>query len=259
MNIEEMKRKKKELGYTYEQIADASGVPLGTVQKIFGGVTASPRYDTLRALEKVFVMSENTYVREPIAAYDLGGQGGRTLKDYLELPEDKRAELIDGVIYDMASPTAEHQLLVGQVYSQLNDYIRREKGTCMPFSPPIDVQLDCDERTIVQPDLLVVCDREKIWRQCIYGAPDFIIEVLSQSTKKKDMFIKLQKYMEAGVREYWMVDPDKRKVIVYDFEHDDYPVLYGVDVKVPVRIFDGECVIDFKEIYEYISFLYERS
>lgn len=70
------------------------------------------------------------------------------------------------------------------------------------------------------------------------------------------MFTKLAKYKEAGVREYWLVDPDKKKVLVYDLEHEELPIVYGFDSKVPVMIFGGECVIDFAEIYEYISFLY---
>lgn len=258
MNVEEMKKKKKELGYTYEQIADASGVPLGTVQKIFGGVTSSPRYNTLRALEKVFEIPENVFVREPEAAYGGRLQGGYTLKDYLLLPEEQRVELIDGVFYDMSSPTAGHQLVAAQMYVQLNDCIKRNKGLCMPFIAPMDVQLDCDDKTVVQPDVMVVFDREKIHQQRIYGAPDFVIEILSQSTKKKDMFIKSQKYMNAGVREYWIVDPDKKKVIVYDFENDDYPVIYGFDTKIPVSIFDKTCSIDFGTIKEYIAFLYEH-
>ena len=73
----------------------------------------------------------------------------------------------------------------------------------MPIASPIDVQLNCDDKTMVQPDVLVVCDREKVIRRCIYGAPDFIIEILSLTSRKKDMFTKLAKYKEAGVREYW--------------------------------------------------------
>ena len=119
---------------------------------------------------------------------------------------------------------------------------------------PLDVQLNCDNTTIVQPDVLVVCDRSKVRNRYICGAPDFIVEILSKSTKKKDMFIKTEKYMNAGVREYWVVDPDRKQIIVYDFEHDEYPLIYGFDAKVPVFIFGGECMVDFAQIYEYMSF-----
>ena len=81
----------------------------------------------------------------------------------------------------------------------------------MPMIAPMDVQLDCDEKTMVEPDVLIVCDRDKIVNRCVYGAPDFIIEILSNSTKKKDSVIKLNKYLNAGVREYWMIDPTKKE------------------------------------------------
>ena len=105
---------------------------------------------------------------------------------------------------------------------------------------------------------MIVCDRDKIIRRCIYGTPDFIIEVLSPSTSKKDSTIKLKKYKTAGVREYWMIDPDKKKVVVYDWRKSEIPTVYGFDSKVPVGIFEGECELDFAEIYQEIAFLYEK-
>ena len=93
-------------------------------------------------------------------------------------------------------------------------HVLDKKGACLPMISPIDVQLDCDDKTMVEPDVVIVCDRDKIINRCIYGVPDFIIEVLSKSTKKKDSVIKLNKYLNAGVREYWMIDPMKKKVIV---------------------------------------------
>ena len=127
----------------------------------------------------------------------------------------------------------------------------------MPFVAPVDVQLDKDNRTMVQPDVLVVCDQSKMKEHCVYGAPDFVVEVLSKSTRKKDMYLKLDKYRNAGVREYWMVDPKSKRVIVYEFENEDRPVIYEFDGKIPVGIYDGKCVIDFEEIYQSIDFLYQ--
>lgn len=270
MTIQEMKQKKKELGYTNEMVSALSGVPLGTVQKVFAGATPHPRYETLQALEKAFkdekyysksmgeekVQYNADRVSEAVTAYQVKKQGKYTVDDYYALPDERRVELIDGVIYDMGAPTSIHQLIVTEIWKVLREYISEKAGECMPLASPIDVQLDCDDKTMVQPDALVVCDREKVIKRCIYGAPDFIIEILSLSSRKKDMFTKLAKYKEAGVREYWLVDPDKKKVLVYDLEHEELPIVYGFDSKVPVMIFGGECVIDFAEIYEYISFLY---
>lgn len=266
MTIQEMKERKKELGYSNAMVAELSGVPLGTVQKIFSGATAAPRYETLRALEAIFhTPSSSSYsvnsdapcsLQESAAPYLTKKQGEFTLEDYYNLPEDKRVELIDGVIYDMTAPTTIHQAILGRICNQLLNHIDAKGGTCVPMVSPVDVQLDCDDKTMVEPDVIIVCDRSKIIRRCVYGAPDFVLEVLSKSTRKKDMFIKLNKYRDAGVREYWIVDPDKKAVIVYDFEHDDYR-LAGFDEKIPVSVLDGECVIDFAQLYDRISFMYE--
>ncbi len=257
MTIEEMRRRKRELGYTNEKISELSGVPLGTVQKIFAGITDSPRHATIKALSNIFENMADR-VREPMFSFYAKKQGEYTVEDYYALPDEKRAELIDGVIYDMSSPTNIHQLLGAEIWGQLKDYIRRKKGTCVPFMAPADVQLDCDDRTMLQPDVFIVCDRDKIINRCTFGAPDFVVEILSPGTRKKDVSIKLRKYIGAGVKEYWIVDPDKKKVVVYDFDHVELPAIYGFNSTVPVGIFDGECGVDFAEIYEYIRFLYEK-
>ena len=138
-------------------------------------------------------------------------QGEYTLEDYYALPEDRRVELIDGVIYDMTAPAWSHQDIAGEIFYQLKKYKEENQLRCSPGIAPIDVQLDRDNRTMVQPDVVIVCDRDKITNKVIYGAPDFVLEILSSSTRRKDMFVKAQKYCNAGVKEYWMVDPEKRK------------------------------------------------
>ena len=202
---------------------------------------------------------QNTDMVKESAPYYAGKkQGEYTIEDYYALPDEQRVELIDGVFYDMASPLSVHQLIGGKIYQILGAYIQRKKGMGLPFISPTDVQLDCDDKTMVQPDVFVVCDRDKITRKGIYGAPDFVVEVLSKATKKKDMYIKLMKYLNAGVKEYWMVDPEKKIVLVHDFQKDNDVKLYGFDARIPVGIFEGDCQIDFKEIDEYVSFLYEK-
>lgn len=269
MTLEEMREKKREYGLTNEQISDYTGVPLATVQKIFAGVTESPRYTTLQALETLFRQLEGEEktdvakadrMAESLAymADDSKAQGEYTLADYYALPDDRRVELIDGVIYDMSSPESIHQILITSIWKDLFNYISDRKGNCLPMIAPLDVQLDRDDRTMVQPDVLVVCDRSKVVRRCVYGAPDFVVEILSPSTWEKDMYVKLGKYESAGVREYWIVDPKKKRVLVYDFEHTDFPALYTFTDQIPVGIFDGECKVDFASIYEYVRFLYER-
>ena len=91
----------------------------------------------------------------------------------------------------------------------------------MSYIAPVDVQLDCDDKTMVEPDVIILCDRSKDINRCIYGAPDFVAEVLSKSTRRKDIGVKTYKYANAGVREYWMIDPKDMKVIVYTFAQND--------------------------------------
>lgn len=258
MTLEEMKARKRELGYTYEHISQLSGIPLGTVQKVFSGATSSPRYDTLSALERVLKEPDRSCFRETQPAYTTKRQGEYTLEDYYQIPDDRRVELIDGVIYDMSAPTSAHQLIAGLLYARLLAHVTSRKGTCLPIVSPIDVQLDCDNRTMVQPDVIIVCDRDKVINRCVYGAPDFVAEILSPSTRRKDLITKLNKYCNAGVKEYWLIDPDKKTVLIYDLEHDSNLTVYGFDAQISVSLWDGECVIDFREIYEYIRFLYER-
>lgn len=180
----------------------------------------------------------------------------KTLDDYLALPDDVKVEMIDGVFYDMASPSSIHQQMSLHLSAFLLNHIMANKGNCVPFSAPMDVQLDSDDKTIVEPDVFVVCDRNKIQKQRIVGAPDFIIEVLSPAYWYHDTIRKLKKYKNAGVREYWIVIPDTQRVIVYFFEKSPDPEEYTFSDEIPVNIWNGKCKINFKEIYERIRFMY---
>ena len=201
MTIEEMRQRKRELGLTNQMIAERSGIPLSTVQKVFAGATSSPRRETIEALERVLGQDKSAVYGDPVtsdrmvcetsAAYNVSAVDGNssdtenrlyTLEDYLRLPDDQRVELIDGVFYDMAAPTTIHQSIAGFLHKKFLDFVMANKGPCFPFISPVDVQLDCDDKTVVQPDVLVVCDRTKYKNGRVFGAPDLVIEVLSPST-----------------------------------------------------------------------------
>ena len=275
---------KTEMGYTNEMIAKEAGVPLGTVQKIFAGITKAPRFGTLRALEDFFLRSPlpepaegspahlaskafrqnivgepfstasgGSLLREEAPAY--GGdprQGRYTIDDYYALPDDRRAELIDGYLYDMAAPTAVHQLILLQLSFQLYPCIERHPA-CELMIAPFDVRLDNDDRTMVQPDLMITCKTAQLDKRRFNGAPDLVMEILSPSNRFHDMFRKLNKYRSAGVREYWIVDAERLKVTVYDFERDELPETYSFSETVPVRISEGDCVIDLEKIRKKIA------
>lgn len=214
--------------------------------------------DVLFVYDEIGKDMEIPVIREELTPYlAKKRQGEFTTEDYFALPEEHRVELIDGVIYYMATPVSGHQGIADEIRETFNQFIKKNKGRCFTLTSPVSVQLDCDNKTMVQPDVLIVCDRNKFQRSIIYGAPDLIVEVLSPSTRKKDLTIKLRKYRNAGVREYWIVDQKHKQVIVHEVEKGNLTTIYTFEDKVPVGIFDGECMVDFKEIYEYVGFLYE--
>ena len=146
-----------------------------------------------------------------------------------------RQELLDGEIVALASPSTLHQEIVGGLYAEIRAYIKANHGSCRPFVSPFDVKLNDD--TVVIPDVMVVCDPSKLDEKRCNGAPDWVIEVTS-SNFKTDYSDKLLLYKSAGVREYWIVDPDQQKVFVYYFEQSTNTVqFYGFDETIPVNIY----------------------
>jgi Uma2 family endonuclease len=169
---------------------------------------------------------------------------------YIEtLPDGERAELIDGVVYDMAPPNTRHQAISGELYGEIRSYIKSKKGKCKVFAAPFAVYLNNDDLNYVEPDISVICDPEKLDEKGCNGAPDFIIEILSPSNKKWDYLIKQKIYQEAGVREYWIVDPAEETVNVFllsDGQYSGRP--YGDDAVIPVATLPG-CAINLPEIF----------
>ncbi len=161
-----------------------------------------------------------------------------TIEDIYALPEGQRAELIDGKIYYMAPPNTRHQMLVMDLSYQIKDYIERNNGECDVLPAPFAVFLNENDKNYVEPDISVICDKDKITEKGCQGAPDWIIEIVSASSRKMDYYTKLFKYRTAEVREYWVVDSDKNTVTVYDFENDNMEE-YSFGEDVPVGIYKG--------------------
>ena len=160
-----------------------------------------------------------------------------TAEDYWSLSDGRRAELIDGQLYDMAPPSFIHQKLISQLTKILGNYIDSQGGTCEVIPAPFAVNLDYDKRDWVEPDVSVICDKNKLTERGCTGAPDLIIEVVSLSSRKMDYSIKNGLYASSGVREYWIVDPDRERTMVFFFEEDAAPTIYAFDQTIPVGIF----------------------
>lgn len=163
-----------------------------------------------------------------------------TSDDYWALPEGRRAELIDGELYDMAPPSWEHQGIVLELARKLADFIDSQEGDCKVRVAPVAVNLFADDTTWLEPDVMVVCDPSKISHRGVVGAPDFIAEVVSPSSGRMDYLTKADRYARAGVREYWIVDAETRQTAVYRYEEGDVtPTFYPFSQPVPVGIWDG--------------------
>lgn len=160
-----------------------------------------------------------------------------TSEDYWNLPNGERAELIDGKFYNMAPPNRIHQKLVQQLSLTIGNYITSHGGDCEVYPAPFAVNLDSDDKDWVEPDISVICDKNKLADRGCNGAPDFIIEIVSPSSRKMDYSIKNALYSESGVREYWIVDPDKERTTVYYYEEDAAPTIYTFEQKITVAIY----------------------
>ena len=158
------------------------------------------------------------------ALYDYEKAEHFTYADYLDWEGPERYELIHGEAYMMSSPTVAHQAILGELLTQFNTWLKGKP--CRAFSAPLDVRLfpeeDNSDDTVVQPDLLVVCDRKKLAKGSVNGPPDLAVEIISPSTSKKELFIKFKAYLEAGIREYWMIDPEEKFAQVHIYENGHY-------------------------------------
>lgn len=170
-----------------------------------------------------------------------------TLEQYEALPEGIRAEVFDGRIYYMASPSQIHQTILLELSSLLNSYVKQKKGECKVFPAPFDVKLADHPLLIVQPDIMIICDKNKLDGNRCNGAPDFIIEIVSPGNPADDYIRKLFYYQKYGVREYWIVDPKRKTVTVNYFEGNLISLTYPMTSVIKVHIYD-DLYINFAEI-----------
>lgn len=179
-----------------------------------------------------------------------------TYADLLSWDDDVRYELIKGEPVMMApGPSNTHQDILGELFAQLHAYLRGKH--CKAYLSPFDVRLfegkgdrPTDVNTVVQPDLIVVCSRDKVDSRGVHGAPDLVVEILSPSTRQHDCLIKYNLYQQAGVKEYWIVDPDKKVVLVHKLVDGQYhaPDAYTAEDTVPVGVLE-DCAVDLTAVF----------
>lgn len=309
MNLQEMRECKRALGYSNETLAELSGVPLATVQKVLSGITKSPRQKTVEALSRVLGAGKpagspaisnysvqlrrgedtqdwknRTDIAEEAAqkwipegvsgnsAHPDHGESAaeqpavsrtgyvypevftgirsvvreddrpNTIEDIYALPDGTRAELIDGKLYYIPTPTRTHQKITGEMYLAAAAYIKAYHRECEVYIAPFGVYLNGDDSIYVEPDLSIICDTSRLSERGCVGAPDWIIEVVSAPSRKTDYAVKLNKYRQSGVKEYWIVDPSLRTVLTYVFD-DNRDVedadLYPFEAEIACSVFEG--------------------
>ncbi len=187
-------------------------------------------------------------------------EGNYSYADYLTWPEDERWEIIDGIAYMQAAPSPIHQEISGGLFAQFHHYL--SGNPCKVYHAPFCVRLIKDDEKknedinkVVEPDITIVCDKAKIDGKGCNGAPDLIVEIISPSSVKMDRFIKFNKYEKAGVKEYWIVEPEGKLVSVFVLLGDQRygrPEIYTEDDKIKVSIFP-DLIVDLKPVFPEIS------
>ena len=261
MTIEEMNRRKRELGYSNETLAKKSGVPMTTVQKVLSGKTKSPRQKTVEALARVLegekasgaasgpvpeqlregvseelpyrvedgaVVKRVDYYEPSVRGYmvresaiEYGKKRKYTMDDIRALPPEIWAELIDGEMVFRGAPSRTHQRINGGMHLAVANFLLAAGKDCEVYIPPYGVFIWGDETEYFLPDLTVFCDHSKSEEDGCIGAPDWVVEIISPSTKKMDYGKKLRKYRGCGVKLYWIIDPVQKMTVVFRWDGEE--------------------------------------
>ena len=178
-----------------------------------------------------------------VLKYDNFDENSRyTYADYIKWEGSDRYQLINGEVFMMASPSVVHQAIVREMLLRFGNWLQDKP--CQVFAAPLDVRLfpkeDKSDNTVVQPDILIVCDNEKIGKNSVNGSPDLVIEIVSPSNTHSELFYKFQYYLEAKVKEYWVIDPEGKKVQVHIYNDGRYiSNIYKENAVIPVTVLPG--------------------
>lgn len=175
-----------------------------------------------------------------------------TTADIESLPEGQRAELIDGRMYLMAPPSLHHQDILLWLSVEIFSYINAHGGKCRVIPAPFGVYIKKDKHNYFEPDISVICDKDKLDQKGCHGAPDWIIEIVSPSSRQMDYCFKPTVYLEAGVREYWIVDIDRQQITVHSLEKSLSPVVYRFGDTIKPGIYE-DFTIDSSRLAAYLE------
>lgn len=242
-----LKLARKIRGYTQKEIAEKLNISNSTYCLYEKG-ERQPNLVTLEKIAHILYIS----IDELFGLYDFGAKNliKETSKvyntrphinweEYYDIPDGEYAELINGELYYMAAPSRIHQEILMELTYALVSYIKDKNGKCKVYPAPFAVKLSEEEHTIVQPDISVICDNKKLDKRGCNGAPDMVVEILSPSNKDWDCIDKLKLYREYEIREYWIIDPDTKKVMVYNLEgNNGMPSIYRFESSIKVLIFE---------------------
>lgn len=283
MNVEKLKQLKKDAGYTNKMIADDSGVPIGTVQKIFSGETKAPRFKTLKAIEAVLIPASGimegtaaTGIMEGTAATgnmnaagstgirnnetDAGKPAAPAKVRKTEMSSDDVHNVNIGGTESVTGNKLLHKLIADDIIFVIRKYMTDNNIPGFVNGSHVGVRLDADNPDggdMIAPDVTYIPGKEMLSRQGIKGAPWMIVEIMDGETRSNEIGSKPDMYRDSGVKEYWMIDIDAKNIMVYDFEREAFPSMYGFSGKVPVRTLGEDCLVNFAQVYSHLGFLFE--
>ena len=249
MTIDDIKGLKEKDGMTEEQISETTDIPSNILSMWFSGELEEPKYMTPQEFGEFlaehgvpFCYDETTgfpcLLREEAVAYNFNARQYYEGK-IKELCDVALVEVIDRKIYTMSTPNRMHQFLVAKLLIRIGNHIEKKRGKCHVYPAPFGVRLFADDETWVEPDILVICKKDIMTDRGCDGAPDLIVEIVSPNNMFHDYVTKLVKYQQAGVHEYWIVDPINERITLYHFQESVQKADYTYEDTIPSKVLEG--------------------
>ncbi len=255
---------------TQKDMEAATGIHQAEISKIERGI-GNPSMATIEKLAlaagcKINITFEHRGIRRDVPQAKgivpylkaVKYQGEYVISDLVGVPDDVFYELIEGCVFERNTPTVVRQEILAEIQFAFSYFIKSNKGKCKVLPAPTGLTFENDDKNFLIPDLMIICDEKKITEELIVGAPDFVLEIASPSNSRRDYGVKQQIYMNKGVREYWIINPMKRVLTIYNYEDSECPSIHSLDEQVDVAIYGGKLKINLSEISSIIK-KYEKN